>query len=129
MSLSIFLEERSEECNELHKLECRECGRVYDYRQQNDLFNANITHNLGSMADALGIYYLVWRPEEIGIKKASELIFPLTLAIDNMRRRPEIYRKFDDAAGWGTYDQFLPWLETYRTACQKYPDAFVRVSR
>lgn len=29
------------------------------------VFDRNITHNLGNMADKSGIYYALWRPEEI----------------------------------------------------------------
>lgn len=32
-----------------------------------DVFWANITHNLGRMADEAGIYKHLWRPEEIGM--------------------------------------------------------------
>lgn len=31
-----------------------------------EVFSANITHNLGEMADKAGIYKACWRPEEIG---------------------------------------------------------------
>jgi hypothetical protein len=31
-----------------------------------DLFNINITHNLGIIANAIGLYYCLWRPEERG---------------------------------------------------------------
>jgi hypothetical protein len=37
------------------------------------VYDANITHNLGAMAKAAGIYMHLWRPDEIGIKTASEL--------------------------------------------------------
>lgn len=39
-----------------------------------DVFSSNITHNLNAMAEAAGIYRQIWRPEEIGIKTAVELI-------------------------------------------------------
>lgn len=29
------------------------------------VFSQNVTHNLGKMADAAGIYYALWRPEEL----------------------------------------------------------------
>ena len=46
-----------------------------------DVFDANITHNLTDMANAAGIYGVVWRPEENGIDCAEQLIAPLTEAI------------------------------------------------
>ena len=41
------------------------------------VFDANITHNLCAMAEEAGIYKACWRPEEIGITKAAQLIEPL----------------------------------------------------
>jgi len=41
------------------------------------VYDANITHNLGEMADEAGVYKHLWRPEEIGLTKAAELIEPL----------------------------------------------------
>lgn len=32
-----------------------------------EVFSANITHNLGAMAEAAGIYRHLWRPEEVGV--------------------------------------------------------------
>lgn len=39
------------------------------------------------------------------------------------------FRAYDSPNGWGTYDNFVPWLEKYLAACEEYPDAEVRVSR
>jgi len=41
------------------------------------VYDANITHNLGAMAEAAGIYKHLWRPEEIGITKAQLFQFIL----------------------------------------------------
>ena len=55
-----------------------------------EVYWANITHNLNSMADEAGIYKHLWRPEEIEITKAHELIEPLRTAIDAMKAEPVI---------------------------------------
>ncbi len=39
---------------------------VDDKEETNEVYSANITHNLGEMADKAGIYYALWRPEEKG---------------------------------------------------------------
>ena len=39
-------------------------------REPEGAYSANITHNLGKMAEEAGIYKHLWRPEEIGITKA-----------------------------------------------------------
>lgn len=109
------------------KLKCQ-CGRIHDLETEL-VFDANITHNLGEMADEAGIYKCVWRPEEIGIIKAAQLADLLTPAIRDMDLRPAHYRKFSSYNGWGTYEDFVPWLEKLRDACVKYPEAEISVSR
>ena len=52
------------------------------------VFDANITHNLTTMADKAGIYGPVWRPEEVGIVVASQLIEPLRKGIDTAMADP-----------------------------------------
>jgi hypothetical protein len=94
-----------------------------------EVFEANITHNLGRMADAAGVYDCCWRPEEHGFTHARQLIEPLRQAVAAMRADPEKFRAHDSPNGWGKYEHFLPWLERYLAACEEYPDAEVRVSR
>jgi hypothetical protein len=40
-----------------------------------------------------------------------------------------MFKMHDAPNGWGTYEQFLPWLEEYLRACEENPDAIVMVSR
>ena len=93
------------------------------------VFDANITHNLNKMADAAGIYEACWRPEEIGATKAGDIIPILEKGFEDMKARPEHFKKFDSENGWGTYKDFLPWVENYLNACREYPDAIIEVSR
>ena len=92
-------------------------------------FWANITHNLGAMAQEAGIYQHLWRPEEMGIVTAEQLILPLRNAISAMKRDPERFKKHNPDNGWGSYDVFVPWLEKYLEACERMPMARVSVSR
>lgn len=98
-------------------------------RRTVDIFDANVTHNLNRMADEAGIYEHLWRPDEIGITKAVQLIEPLRKGIELMKAEPERFRKLNPENGWGSYDGFVPWLERYLQACIENPDAGVRVSR
>jgi hypothetical protein len=93
-----------------------------------DLFEANITHNLGAMAEEAGIYRHLWHPEEIGITKASQLVEPLRAGVDLMRSEPPRFEALNPPNGWGTYRDFLPWIERYLAACERYPDADVATS-
>lgn len=93
------------------------------------VFGTNITHNLTRMAGAASLYSVLWRPEDNGIKFAHQLIEPLRQSIKDMESRPDWYKVFDAPNGWGTYDQFLPWLKDLLKACEDFPDAEIEVSR
>jgi len=98
------------------------------WEENEDVFDCNITHNLCKMAKEAGIYTKLWHPEEEGITKAQEWINPLIMALADMRDRPDHFKKFDAPNGWGTYDDFVPWLQELLDACQAHPDAFIYVS-
>jgi hypothetical protein len=93
------------------------------------VFSSNITHNLNKMAMEAGIYQALWRPEEIGKSKAGE-IFPLIeKGLADLKERPGHYKKFNSDNGWGTYHDFVAFVEEYLEACKMYPHADIEVSR
>ncbi len=102
---------------------------ISDDGESRTVYSANITHNLGRMAKEAGIYEELWRPEEIAIEKAWQLIVPLRNGISLMKSDPVRFNDFDAENGWGTYRQFVPWIERYLAACENNPNALVRVSR
>jgi len=108
---------------------CHECNGTGVIKEYEYLFEANITHNLIIMASEAGIYKHLWRPEELGITKAKELIEPLRHGLELMRSDRARFEAFDSPNGWGLYVNFLPWIEKYLKACEEYPDATIRVSR
>jgi hypothetical protein len=81
------------------------------------------------MAAEAGIYKPLWRPEEIGITKAEQLIAPLKKGVALMKKYPQRFEKFNAKNGWGTYDVFVPWIEDYIKACELNPTADISVSR
>lgn len=81
------------------------------------------------MAEAAGIYKELWRPEELGITKARQLIEPMERGLILLRSDPDRFKAFDASNGWGTYVNFVPWVDKYLQACKEYPDADVSVSR
>lgn len=93
------------------------------------VYSANITHNLVDMAEAAGIYACMWRPEECGITKASQLIGLLTAGLEKLRSDPERFKQFDAPNGWGKYENFVPFVAEYLAACIENPEAVVSVSR
>lgn len=79
-------------------------------QESDEVFSRNITHNLNGMAGHAGIYGYLWRPDELGITKASQLITPLTTGLELLKG-------------------LVSFVEAYLNACVEYPDADVSVSR
>lgn len=96
---------------------------------QVELYSANITHNLNRMAEAAGIYKHLWRPDEIGITEASQLIKPLSDGLRFLRSDPKAFRIFNPDNGWGTYEVLCEFVEEYIIACEASPKAKVEVAR
>lgn len=94
-----------------------------------EVFAGNVTHNLNKMADAAGIYQHLWRPEEIGITKAAQLIEPLTAGLARLRASPDEFKKFNPENGWGNYETLVEFVGRYVAACIESPDAEVRIWR
>jgi hypothetical protein len=113
------------------------------------VFDWNITHNLGGMADAAGLYEALWRPyrlresydipegnydaehefEADQVILAKELIEPLREGLHRLKSDPEKYRKLNPKNGWGCYEGLVEFTSKYLDACYEYPDAVVETSR
>ena len=120
MSLDVYLfgEEKEKSCT------CHDCGHVHNMVERECLFSANITHNLSKMADKAGIYDAIWNPSSIG-STAADLIAVIEKGLHDMKANPNIYKTYDASNGWGTYDDFIPWIESYLDACKRNPTAIV----
>ena len=126
MSLDVYLYAESEPEAQV----CGECGRpLDDDADEGPLFEANITHNLNKMAQEAGIYYELWRPDEIGAIHAGDIIKPLEAGLDKLKSNPPRFEAFKPPNGWGSYKHFVPWVEAYLEACKENPRAFIRASR
>ena len=99
-------------------------GHLDDY-----VFTSNITHNLGAMAREAGLYEPLWRPEEIGITHASQLIDPLREGLTHLLAEPDRMQEFNPENGWGTYEGLIRFTAGYLAACEQWPDAVIEVSR
>ena len=109
---------------------CPHCAKeIMVEEKEEGVYGANITHNLNRMAMACGIYEVLWRPEEINITEASQLIEPLSEGLRKLKGNPDYYKTFDSPNGWGLYIHFVPFVENYLNACIEYPEAKISVSR
>jgi len=117
--------------------------------ENEEVYWANITHNLGEMAGKAGIYEALWRPyqlrddfkdfelyaddeyefEEKCIIKASDIIDVLEKGLADLKKRPKYFEKFNSSNGWGMYENFVPFVENYLNACKEYPECIVKVDR
>jgi hypothetical protein len=89
----------------------------------------NITHNLNKMAEAVGLYEVLWRPEEIGITIASQMIEPLEKGIIDLEANPDKYKAYNPPNGWGNYEGFVSFCKSVLQKCREFPDAVVEASR
>lgn len=97
--------------------------------EMTSVYWGNITHNLTDIADAAGIYRVLWRPEESGINTAGDMIPHLEKGLALLKSEPDRFRKYDAPNGWGTYPDFVKFVEGVLNACYENRDAFVRASR
>ncbi len=97
--------------------------------RETTIYDRNITHNLNKMADEAGIYKHLWRPEEIEITKAAQLIEPLREGLSLLLSDPDRFKKFDPENKWGDYDGLVDFVREYLAACEENPNASVNVSR
>jgi len=68
-------------------------------------------------------HWQIWRPAEIGITHAAQLIEPLELGLGLLQSDPERFKKHNPSNGWGNYEGFVSFVKNYLKACKKNPDA------
>jgi hypothetical protein len=125
MSLDFYLEgdEIEEECA------CSCCNNIHMRNYRPLLFVRNITHNLGKMADAAGIYNCLWRPHENGFKYSKDIISILQNGLNDLMSNPIKFRKFEANNGWGTWEGLVSFVSDVLHACKENPNATIEVSR
>ncbi len=109
------------------KKTCPHCNS--EYEEQETVFDYNITHNLGGMAERAGVYQYLWRPEDMNIKVAKDLIKPLEIGLETLLSSPEIFKVMNPENGWGNYEGLVEFVKEYLRACKYYPDSIIYVSR
>lgn len=105
------------------------CGHAHTTIRREEYFSCNITHNLAGMAREAGVYQALWRPDEISLTKASELIPILEAALVKLESDPSFYSRYNPPNGWGSYDGLVGFVREYLEACIAHPNASIEVSR
>ena len=113
------------------------------------LYSANITHNLGEMADKAGLYEALWRPHRLidGYNipeedhkaeyefedkqeiRAKDIIPYIKEGLSKLRDNPNKFKKFNPENGWGSYEGLLNFTQNYLDACEENPESIVKVWR
>lgn len=81
------------------------------------------------MTTGQACYKHLWRPEEVGVSTAAQLIEPLRDGLELLRAYPDRFKKLNPPNGWGTYDGLVHFVEQYLKACEANPSATIEVSR
>ena len=106
-----------------------ELERLEDDYEEAKLASHNVTHNLSEMAEAVGLYKILWYPEEVGITSVSQMIVPLEKAIKELKANPDKYKVYNPPNGWGNYDIFVSFCRSVLRTCQENPDAVIEAGR
>lgn len=94
-----------------------------------EVFTVNVTHNLGKMAEAAGVYKCLWRPDENGFTKASDIIPVLMEGMMKLSKERERMQEFNPPNGWGSWDSLINFCAKVVVGCVKNPDARIDVCR
>jgi hypothetical protein len=103
--------------------------QLEDEYEESKLSSHNITHNLNTMAEAAGLYDVLWNPESIGITTASQLIPFLEKGIKELIANPDKYKEFNPPNNYGNYDNLIDFCKTVLQNCRENPDAVIEVSK
>ena len=85
-----------------------------------EVFELNITHNLGEMADKAGLYSPMWGDS---CEIAMEVVSAMEAGIEYMENNETDLKDLNPKNGWGAYEVLLKSANEYLKACRAYPKA------
>ena len=128
-------------------LKC-DCGKIHLVKTSECVYDSNITHNLTNMAEKAGLYEALWRPyrlkggyinpedykvdgdiEDSTVMTSDDISPILEEGLKKLKKKPKYFSKFNPSNGWGTYNDFVIFVEKYLDACKKYPNSIIEVWR
>lgn len=101
--------------------------------EKHEVYEANITHNLGKMARAvlcfgienhnenkdITLYDILWH----GSGQSGYVITPmLEIALYELKEHREIYEEYNPENGWGDYELLVKFTEGLLGACKAFPE-------
>lgn len=97
-------------------------------KREVDVYEGNITHNLCEMAEAAGIYDVLWNPIEKGYS-VEDIIPILEKGLSDLRMNPDKFKQFNASNGWGKYEHLVSFVQEVLNACYENRDAKIEVSK
>ena len=83
-----------------------------------NVFYLNVPTCYKPIAEKVGILDYIWKPNELGISKAEQLISPLTIGLQLLESVPGHFGVAQE-----TLDDFVECVRKYLAACEQNPDA------
>ena len=126
------------------------CGDKLDESLYEDGSIISMTHNLGPMATAAGLYECLWRPyrklpnyvpldesaytlemefEHLHPVQLKYLELHLTRGLLSLVEDPKRFKAMNPANGWGTYDQLLEAVIKLLILSKEQPEYYLKCER
>lgn len=100
---------------------CEHCGHV----ETTD--SLNITYNLAPMWYA--IFDGAKQMCDIDTMSGEEAEPYLKIGLRRLKKKPEKFIALNPANGWGTYEDFVKYIENLIKLCKEYPDGIWKSDR
>ena len=93
------------------------------------VWEGNITHNLTKMASEVELYLPLWRPEELNIRLAGDLVPYLEHGLHRLTIERDRLLQYNPPNGWGDYTALVEFVGELLQHARLHPDAEIGVSR
>lgn len=96
----------------------------------------NVTHNLGPMARALGVYEIIWHPERNPRRflwwksplRGRHLAPVVRNALSKLEAHPGEFRSYNPPNGWGNLEMMEEFLRDVLRDCLECPNGKLRAN-
>ena len=89
--------------------------------------NAKLTPEQNGILEKIASVLNSFNPDDLYENPTADKLIPhLEAGLLKLKSHPEHYKQFDASNGWGTYKDFVPFVEEILDACKEHPKANVR---
>jgi hypothetical protein len=89
------------------------------------VFEEDMTHNVAGMAKAAGLYEAIWHPYRFSDQSPGAMAERLREGLAKLKADEATIRPLEPSNGWGTYDDFVEFVERLIRVCETFPNAEV----